>query len=79
MPSGEALGCTSRWVVTAAARRGVSETPERSNAHMSGKKSGSSKGPGDARSSKSGRFVTKDYAKKHPNSTETEHNRGKKK
>ena len=41
---------------------------------MAGKKSGSgSKGPGIGRNSGTGRFVTKDYAKKHPKTTEIEH------
>lgn len=33
------------------------------------------KGPADNRSSKSGKFVTGDYARKHKSTTETEHNR----
>jgi hypothetical protein len=35
------------------------------------------KGPATPRSSKTGKFVTPDYAKKHPSTTETEHNRPK--
>lgn len=43
---------------------------------MATKKSGGgSKGPTDFRSSGSGRFVTEGYAKKHPKTTEGEHNR----
>jgi hypothetical protein len=34
-----------------------------------------SKGPADYRNSGNGRFVTEDYAKKHPKTTEKEHNR----
>jgi hypothetical protein len=37
------------------------------------------KGPASNRSSKSGRFVTKKYAKTHKSTTETEHNRPPKK
>jgi len=33
------------------------------------------KGPPNYRSAKTGRFVTKKYAKTHPATTETEHNR----
>jgi hypothetical protein len=33
------------------------------------------KGPPDFRDSKSGHFVKEDYAKKHPDTTEKEHNR----
>jgi hypothetical protein len=34
-------------------------------------------GPPSSRDSGSGRFVTEDYAKRHPRTTETEHNRPK--
>lgn len=37
--------------------------------------SNKSKGPADYRSSKTGEFVKKDYAQKHPATTEKEHNR----
>jgi hypothetical protein len=33
------------------------------------------KGPADYRDSKTGEFVKPDYAKKHPSTTEKEHNR----
>jgi len=33
------------------------------------------KGPPDYRSAKTGQFVKEDYAKKHPSTTEKEHNR----
>jgi hypothetical protein len=43
---------------------------------MTEKKPSSGKqGPGTARDSGSGEFVTKDYAKKHPKTTEVEHNK----
>jgi hypothetical protein len=43
---------------------------------MATKKSGGgNKGPTDFRNSKDGKFVTEGYAKKHPATTEGEHNR----
>lgn len=36
---------------------------------------GKDKGPADFRNSDTGRFVKEDYAKKHPSTTEKEHNR----
>lgn len=38
---------------------------------------GKDKGPATSRNSKNGEFVTPEYAKKHPATTETEHNRPK--